>query len=136
MLPLEFIVAGTPVTARSKNAVRLKEWRDKVRAAALAKWPPGEAPELGTLRIVVMYFHDAPAVRKDNDNIVKPIQDALNKLVYADDRQISDTSLRKTDLNGNFKVRGQSAILFEGFALDTEFLYVRIEAAPNHAELL
>lgn len=136
MLPFEFIVAGTPVTARSKIPARLREWRDKVRAAAVARWPVGDPPEAGPLRIVVTYFHDGPTVRKDNDNIIKPIQDELNSLVYGDDRQICDTLLRKTDLNGSFRVRGQSSVLFDGFQLNSEFVYIRIEAAPDHAELL
>jgi crossover junction endodeoxyribonuclease RusA len=72
----------------------------------------------------------------DNDNLVKPIQDALNALVYVDDGLITDTSLRKTDLNGRFQVRGMSPILAEGFCSDEEFLYIQIEAAPDHGVLL
>jgi crossover junction endodeoxyribonuclease RusA len=72
----------------------------------------------------------------DNDNLVKPIQDALNALVYADDGLITDTSLRKTDLNGRFQVRGMSPILAEGFCSGEEFLHIRIEAAPDHGVLL
>jgi hypothetical protein len=72
----------------------------------------------------------------DNDNMVKPIQDALNGLVYVDDRQITDTQLRKTDINGSFRVRGMSPVLAEGFVKGVEFLYIRIEAAPDHEEIL
>jgi hypothetical protein len=89
-----------------------------------------------SLRFSVTYYHDGVSVRIDNDNLVKPIQDALNGLVYADDRQITDTYVRKTDLNGSFRVRGMSPVLAEGFCRGTEFLYLRVELAPDHEELI
>lgn len=72
----------------------------------------------------------------DNDNMVKPIQDALNGLVYVDDRLITDTQVRKTDLNGDFKVKGMSRVLADGFCSGNEFIYVKIENAPDHRELI
>lgn len=68
--------------------------------------------------------------------MLKPIQDALIGLIYEDDRQITDIAVRKTDINGSFYVRGISPILAEGFSHGLEFLYVRIEVAPSHEELL
>lgn len=68
--------------------------------------------------------------------MVKPIQDALNGLVYEDDRQITDIIVRKTDLNGRFRVRGMPLVLAEGFSRGREFLYVRVELAPDHEELI
>jgi crossover junction endodeoxyribonuclease RusA len=76
------------------------------------------------------------AVRIDNDNMVKPIQDALNGLVYEDDRQITDIEVRKTDINGSFRIRGMSPILAEGFIKGKEFIYICIELAPDHKDLL
>lgn len=37
--------------------------------------------------------------------MVKPLQDALNRLIYADDRLITDTIARKTSIDGEFRVR-------------------------------
>lgn len=72
----------------------------------------------------------------DNDNLIKPIQDSLQGLIYRDDRQIVDTQIRKTDINGAFRVRGVSLLVLEGFSRGDEFLHVRIEAPPDHADLL
>ena len=72
----------------------------------------------------------------DNDNMVKPIQDALNGLVYSDDSQITDTRVRKTSIDGRFEVRAMSPVLAGGFVRGVEFIYVRVEAAPDPAELL
>jgi crossover junction endodeoxyribonuclease RusA len=135
MIPFEFIVPGPPVSHQAKNRVRLEEWRNAVRGAAQQVWPPEDVPVRETLRITVFYYHDGDNVRLDNDNMLKPIQDALIGLVYEDDRFITDVTVRKTNLNGNFQVRGLSPVLAAGFRLDAEFLYVRLEHAPDHGGL-
>jgi crossover junction endodeoxyribonuclease RusA len=136
MLPFEFIVGGPPVSHQTRNPDRLRAWQRTVREAAAQRWPADEPPVMVALRFAVTYYHDGVSVRIDNDNLVKPIQDALIGLVYEDDRQITDIYVRKTDLNGSFKVRGMSLVLAEGFSRNNEFLYVRVELAPDHAELI
>lgn len=46
------------------------------------------------------------------------------------------TQIRKTDLSGSFKVKGMSKVLVDGFCRGSEFLYIKIQEAPDHAELL
>jgi len=87
------------------------------------------------LHICATYYHDGAAVRLDLDNTIKPIQDALNGLVYVDDRQITDAKLRKTNLDGKFRMRGMSEVLATAFVTGVEFVHVRIESAPDHAVL-
>ena len=84
----------------------------------------------------VCYFHDRLSIRLDNDNLVKPIQDALNGLIYADDQLITDTLLRKTCLDGAFRVRGLSPVLAKGFETGQEFLHIVVDSAPDHGDLL
>lgn len=86
--------------------------------------------------MTVVYYHDGITIRLDNDNLVKPMQDALNGLIYLDDCQITDTVVRKTSLDGEFRVRGMSPILAEAFVAGVEFLYVVVGVAPTHVELL
>jgi Holliday junction resolvase RusA-like endonuclease len=136
MLPFEFIVDGPPVSHQTRRAERLRAWQQTVRNAAAQRWPAAAPPVTSRLKFTVTYYHDGVSVRIDNDNMVKPIQDALNGLVYEDDRQITDTQVRKTDLNGSFRVRGMSPVLAEGFCRGNEFLYIRIELAPDHEELI
>lgn len=136
MLPFEFVVEGPPVSHQTRRADRLRAWKQLVRDAAARQWPVGEPPVSIAVKITVVYYHDGIAVRMDNDNMVKPIQDALNGLIYVDDRLITDTQLRKTDLNASFKVKGMSRALADGFCSGKEFLYVRIEEAPDHQELI
>jgi crossover junction endodeoxyribonuclease RusA len=135
MLPFEFIVVGTPISYRSANRAKVRLWRNAVRAAAARRWSAPE-PLHGPLRITLLYFHEKSATRLDNDNLLKPIQDALSGLVYQDDGQITDSVVRKTRLDGRFDVRGISLILASGFSHNAAFVYTRVDDAPDHGELL
>jgi hypothetical protein len=135
MLPFEFTVEGSPISHQSGNRAKLADWQKKVRAAATAQWPGG-SPLTLALRIAVAYYHDRDTVALDNDNLLKPIQDALIGLVYSDDRLITDTVVRKTRINGAFRVRGASFILLQALSVGNEFLHIMIEAAPDHTILL
>lgn len=139
MLPFEFIVDGPPISYQTrgpKRTERLEAWKARIRQAAQRRWPSGASPIRDPVKLSVTYYHDGVSVRMDNDNMLKPIQDALNQLVYEDDRQVTDTYVRKTDINGSFRVRGMSPVLAEGFCRGHEFLYIKVEYAPEHAELL
>jgi len=124
------------VSQQSKSRPRLQEWKARVRREASQSWPPQSPASSRPVRITVVYYHDGPAVRIDDDNMVKPIRDALNALVYEDDNLIVDTRIRKTDLNGAFRPRGWSSVLAEGFVRNREFVYVRIEEAQHDEELI
>lgn len=136
MLPFELIVAGPPVSHQTRHRARLQAWIATVRREALRRWPPDQPPVAGRLKITVVYYHDAIRVRLDNDNMLKPIQDALQGVVYANDAQITDTSVRKTNLDHPMTVRGMSRVLAEGFCRGDEFLYVKVEEAPDHVRIL
>jgi len=136
MILFEFIVVGTPVSHQARSRARLRTWQDTVRAEAAKRWPADQEPLSVPLQVTVVYYHDGPSVRIDNDNLVKPIQDALNGLVYRDDQLVTDVIVRKTDLNGRFQVRGISAVLAEGFIRGESFVYVKVGEAPDHARLL
>jgi hypothetical protein len=136
MLPFEFVVAGQPVSHQTNNRALLRVWRGRVRAATQGRWPVGQPPLDSPLKITVVYYYDGSTGRMDNDNLLKPIQDALIGLVYRDDNQITDSAVRRTSINGAFFVRGMPYILLEGFARGQEFVYLKVEAAPDHRELL
>jgi hypothetical protein len=72
----------------------------------------------------------------DHDNMIKPIQDALSGLIYNDDRQIIDARTRKTNIGGRFRLRRLSAVYARAFGGGREFVFIRIEEAPSHEELL
>lgn len=71
----------------------------------------------------------------DSDNIVKPIRDALNGVIYVDDYQITDFISRRRRLDSWFRVKGMSPAIAEGFCSGAEFLHGKIESAPGPSEL-
>lgn len=131
----EFFVEGPPLSQRTKNPSRLREWKDYVRNEAAKLWQ-AQDPYEGALKLTVVYYHERHSVLIDHDNMIKPIQDALAGLVYKNDRQITDAHTRKTNINGRFRVRHLSPVYARAFASGKEFIYIRIEEAPSHEELL
>jgi crossover junction endodeoxyribonuclease RusA len=111
-------------------------WRAAVLAAARARWPIDDPPIDEAVEITVVYYHNRPTIRFDNDNMIKPIQDALNGYIYDDDALITDTHARKTPFDGSFKVRRVSRVLADAFVEGEEFLHIRIERAPSHEVLM
>ena len=132
-LPWDFVVAGTPISTNA-GSVSKERWKRKVSAAAQAAWPPGDPPLTDTLEIHVTCFHDS-AQPLDTDNMLKPIQDALNGIAYVDDKQITHTHGHMLDLNSPWVVRGISEQLGRGFGFNEAFVHIRIEAAPTGSRL-
>ena len=80
-----------------------QRWKDQVRTAAVTAWPDGEPPLDYEVQIHVTYYHDSAPL--DVDNMLKLILDALNGVVYVDDKQLTDTHGHLRDLNGHYRVR-------------------------------
>jgi Holliday junction resolvase RusA-like endonuclease len=134
-LPFEFTVRGLPVSHQSRNKKLLAAWRQQVRGAAAGLW--GTAPPVGVaLRIAVTYFHDDADPRIDADNMLKPIQDALNGLVYEDDRLILDAQVRKARIDEPIRARHGSLPLLHAFHVGEPFVHVIIDLAPSHSDPL
>jgi crossover junction endodeoxyribonuclease RusA len=127
---LEFIVQGRPLSQQSKNRAKLNEWKNKVAQAAKAKWPNN--PLDTHLELTVTFYHEGSDVVLDNDNMIKPIADAMNKIIYADDGCITDHQLRKSSIDGPIVARRVSLVLLEGFSIGNEFIHVVIREAPDH----
>lgn len=129
----EFCVKGPPISLQGSSASRSK-WKLRVRDAAVAQWPAGQLPYDQSLRVTIVYYYEGDAL--DVDNMVKPILDALNDVIYVDDAQVTDCIAAKRNIDGAFRVRGVSPVLAAGFCWGEEFLHVKVENAPNHEEVL
>lgn len=134
MIPFEFSVLGTPVSQQTRNRQRLRGWKQQVEASAAQRWPAGDIPETGQLQVTVAYYYDGAPL--DADNIVKPVLDALEGLVYENDGQIMDVKVGKRNMNRSFRVKGMSPAVAEGFVSGQEFVHVRIEEASDQRELI
>lgn len=109
-----------------------------VRRVAGRLWE-GDRPYDSFVRIKLTYYFEAPSGKEDSvpdsDNIVKPVRAALAGVIYEYDYQVTDVISRRKNLNGSFRVRGMSPILAEGFIQGVEFVHVKIEDAPDPADI-
>jgi crossover junction endodeoxyribonuclease RusA len=135
VLPFEIVVVGTPISHQSHNKPKLREWQESVREAARKALPENTTPVKTKCLVIVVYFFGQTPALLDNDNLLKPIQDALSGLVYEDDRQVTDTVIRRTYIGGLFRIPGRSRSLVEAIEQGEEFVYVRVEEAPDHTEV-
>jgi len=132
MLPVEFIVVGTPVSQQAHNREALRSWRAEIQAVAQNTVPDDETPVVDSVEIHVVYYHDKDAAHlPDEDNMLKPIQDALQGIVYVNDSQVSDGTCRKRDLDGSFKVRHLRPVVAEGFIQGDEFVHITVMPSPD-----
>jgi crossover junction endodeoxyribonuclease RusA len=136
-LPREFVVLGRPISHQTKNKEVLRSWKEQVHAAVKSSLG-STGPSGDHIKLTITHFYLADLWESnvpDSDNIVKPIRDALNKLVYVDDYQISDSVSQRRDLNSTFRVRGMSVAMAEGFCYGDEFVHLLVEAAPDPTKL-
>jgi hypothetical protein len=93
-----------------------------VRAAAAAVWPGEDPPYEGPVEILMTYNYRL--VAPDVGNIAKPIEDALNGLVYVDDGQIVREINQKRKLDGSLRLHDPSVILATALEAGLEFIHV------------
>ena len=68
----------------------------------------------------------------DLDNIIKPIQDALNGIAYADDRQVVDlvASMRRKG-SMDLRLLTLTPILASGFSGGSDFVHVVVDQSSR-----
>jgi Endodeoxyribonuclease RusA len=124
---LEFIVQGTPVSG-PKGGANLKKWRRRVEEQARLNWK--KAPLTQKLSSILIHFHKGDIAPLDNDNMSKPVHDALTKVVYDDDRQVIHTRSIQTSVDSPIAIEGATQVLLDSIALGDGFLYIRIDEIP------
>jgi crossover junction endodeoxyribonuclease RusA len=131
---LEFTVDGSPVSHQTKDKASLANWKGAIRPKAAECWG-NRAPLTCKVKCTIINFHEGNVASLDDDNMVKPIRDAMNKLVYVDDSQICYSETIHVSIDAAIKLRRASAILLTAFSKGDEFLYVRIDDAPDVIQL-
>jgi hypothetical protein len=128
--PLEFVVEGTPVSLQAKRRRgSLREWKDRVAGAARRVLPEAHFVTSRPLAITMFYFAAAP-IQGDIDNIVKPILDALCRVVYIDDHQINRVLIQKFEPGNIFEFASPSHVLAEAIGKPKPTLYIRLSSNP------
>jgi hypothetical protein len=122
---LEFLIPRRPLSLQAKRP-SLSAWKSFVRAEAAKVW---QDPIIdgGDIHIALVYLCDISP--PDTDNIIKPIQDALVGLVFADDALIADVESHRRSLNGAFDLTRLPPLLLAGVISGNECVYVKVAAS-------
>ena len=135
----EFVVPGIPVSLQCKNSERRLAWKEKVATVARSAVDESDLIMFQDVAVLIVHFcFDWD--EGDLDNIAKPIVDGLVGPVMSDDRQITQLTLRRTELGGEVvHLLDPSPCLtgaLEGaYPERSDFVYLRIDRAPDHARL-
>ncbi|NET33261.1 MAG: RusA family crossover junction endodeoxyribonuclease [Cyanothece sp. SIO1E1] len=133
MLPFEFTVTGSPVSLQTNNRVLLQSWKAKVRQAAISRLPTRTVPTTEAVQVIITHYYSVNP--PDIDNIAKPILDALNLIVYIDDKQITDLTVRKRDLSSLTQIQDVPNLIAQALAASESFICVKIDVSPDQTEL-
>lgn len=119
---IDFVVWGTP---KSQNARARQRWQARVQNAA----PPVSDLAAGPLRLRIDFFFDG-STNLDTDNIIKPIQDALETIVYDNDKTVVDVCARKIDIRRLPALVAAPPAVSEALAEPaSDFVFIRVAAA-------
>lgn len=129
-LPVEFVVMGVPASGQTRNKQRQRQWVDKVRAAgqAAVQAAGGGSPVHTEVEVTVTYYATGGGQPPDRDNMAKPMLDAMEAVVYVNDRQVLTMALNKRPLDGLYVIAGITPALASGFMANEPFVHIRVEA--------
>jgi hypothetical protein len=120
----EFVVEGPAVSLRAsrKNSLRYQKWVRFVREAAAKEWNANDKPTSSDVEVTISnYYTAAPP---DADNIIKPILDALETVVYKDDQQVQKVTSQKFDLSTGARIENPGAVLAGALQRYTEVIHI------------
>src|SRR5437870_4713267 len=130
---VEFIVEGSPTSHQTKNKKALHAWKLRVRSEAGKVWT--QPPLTGLVQCTIINFFEGTQAPLDDDNLVKPIRDALNGLVYEDDRQIRHSYHAQMSNEGRYQIKNMSKLVVDALREGKRFVFIRIENAPTEPQL-
>ena len=132
----DMCVHGQLVSPQAVGSRRLalEAWKQRIRTACLAAWPHIDTPLLEVVSLRVTYYCEMAI--GDVDNLVKPIQDALQGVAHVNDRQISDVIGRRRSIDGSFRVRYMSPVLAMAFTDGRPFVHIEVWRRPDQEEIV
>jgi len=101
------------------TSARIKAWQDLVAVRAREAMNLQGQGRLTGLLLVEIWFWRSDGRRVDNDNLSKPVLDAMSKIVYVDDSQIVDKTTHKRYNKAN---PGICVVITEGELVGGDFV--------------
>ncbi len=124
----EMLIPRRPVSHQTKNRDNLQVWKDFVYGRAFQEWRGTPCTMEGICLTLVYLCDDSPA---DIDNIIKPIQDTLIGVVFADDFQVTDIASHRRFLSHGIDITKLPALLNKGVVAGKECVYIRISKSKD-----
>jgi crossover junction endodeoxyribonuclease RusA len=124
----EMLIPKRPLSVQA-NKQNLQNWKDYIYGRARDAWKHGTPYGKLGLRLTLVYLcSKSPA---DIDNIVKPIQDSLVGVVYADDYLITDVDSHRRLIADGIDLANLPELLIQGTKSGEECVYVSVSLAEN-----
>lgn len=133
-LIVDFVLPRRPLSHQAKNSTHKRAWNEYVFGRALLAWPARPLVN-HALKFTMVYLSDGTEPG-DINNFVKPVQDALCALVYADDSMIRDVSAHLRFVDMALDVAGLPPKLAQAVAIGQACVYVAISDSSELAEEL
>jgi hypothetical protein len=123
----EFVVPGRPVSVQGRSRAARRDWTEKVQVAAIRNSPA--TPPFFEPGVRLTLVHLCLLGPIDADNIIKPIQDALEGIFYPDDRVITDVDSHRRMMKERGLVARLPPILLAAWMAGRECVYVRVQTS-------
>lgn len=133
-LIVDFLLPRRPVSHQTKHGATRDDWRNYVFGRAMSAWPVRPLVNY-PLKFTMVYLSDDPKPG-DINNFVKPVQDALCALIYADDSMILDVSAHMRLLSEANAISGLPKKLANAIIEGEACVYVAISDSSELAEEL
>ena len=130
----DFIVPGRAVSMQSSNRVAFRHWLDSVAVAAIEAaplLPPFWEPNV---RLTIVFFCTSRPI--DVDNVIKPIQDTLSLVFYADDVVVTDVDCHRRTFHEGVDPKQLPPLLRAVWEERRECTYVRVQETSSLETLL
>ena len=127
-IDIRFAVQGTPVSLRAKGPSKLN-WQSKVRdAAKLAV--PNEWDVCDVELSLTIYDFPTDLPQGDVDNIIKRIQDAMNGVIYVNDKMIRRVVAQRFLPEELESAEELPELVLDAIVNDPPFVYLAIRSDP------
>jgi crossover junction endodeoxyribonuclease RusA len=135
VLPIEFLVFSRPMSLQTNSRPRFQAWKDQVRTEAAKAWGARQILSEGDFHLTIVHLHHDVST-PDVDNIIKPIQDALEGVVLSNDNLVSDVESHRRVMPGRFDTLRLPRLLRDALDSSLDCVYVRLADAAKLEELL
>lgn len=127
--PFELTIQDTPRSLQTKNSRAREEWERKVgRLAGERAHEAQESYQIDErpLAATIYYFPIAP-MEGDVDNIVKPIIDGMEKVIYPSDRLIERIVAQKFEPGVAWTFKSLTPTLEAALEMERPVVYIRLD---------